>query len=110
MLEQIISIVVILLISYIINLLIDKFIKKVMDKKNNKNLKTILIFFDRLKTVIIFGIGVTLCLSKFKMFKSLSVTLLSAVGILTTILGLAAQEALKNLFGSISLYFLIQLR
>ena len=39
MLEQIISIVVILLISYIINLLIDKFIKKVMDKKNNKNLK-----------------------------------------------------------------------
>ena len=46
MLEQIISIVVILLISYIINLLIDKFIKKVMDKKNNKNLKTILIFFD----------------------------------------------------------------
>ena len=105
MLEQIISIVVILLISYIINLLIDKFIKKVMDKKNNKNLKTILIFFDRLKTVIIFGIGVTLCLSKFKMFKSLSVTLLSAVGILTTILGLAAQEALKNLFGSISLLF-----
>ena len=47
MLEQIISIVVILLISYIINLLIDKFIKKVMDKKSNKNLKTILIFFDR---------------------------------------------------------------
>ena len=65
MLEQIISIVVILLISYIINLLIDKFIKKVMDKKNNKNLKTILIFFDRLKTVIIFGICVTICSSKF---------------------------------------------
>ncbi len=105
MLEHIISIAIILLISYITNLLVDKFIKKVMAKKNNKNLKTVLIFFDRLKSVIIFGLGVTLCLSKFKMFKSLSVTLLSAVGILTTILGLAAQEALKNLFGSISLLF-----
>lgn len=105
MLEQIISISVILLISYIINLIIDKFINKVMKRKNNKNLKTILIFINKLKTVIIFGIGITLCLSKFKMFKSLSVTLLSAVGILTTILGLAAQEALKNLFGSISLLF-----
>ena len=105
MLEQIISISVILLISYILNLILDKFIKKISNKKNNKNLKTVLIFFNRLKTVIIFGIGVTLCLSRFKMFKSLSVTLLSAVGILTTILGLAAQEALKNLFGSISLLF-----
>ena len=46
MLEQIISIVVILLISYIINLLIDKFIKKVMDKKNNKNLKSQRLYYS----------------------------------------------------------------
>lgn len=105
MIEKIISIIIILILAYILNLILEKLINKLIDKKNNKNLKTTLIFFKKIKTVIIFSLGVTLCLSKFEMFKSLSVTLLSAVGILTTILGLAAKESLGNLFGSISILF-----
>lgn len=99
---KIISIAVILLLTYLSDLIISIIINKGI-KKGNKNLKTYLIFINRAKKLIIYFVGIMLVLSKFSMFKSLSVTLLSGIGILTTVLGLAAKESLGNIFGSLSL-------
>jgi len=104
-LERIVSIIIILLIVYILNLVLNKIINKIIKKRNNKNLTTILMFIKKLKSLVIYLVGILICLSKFEMFSSLSVTLLGAIGIVTTILGLAAQEILKNFFGSRINYF-----
>ena len=100
---KIISISLIIVITLIINYIIDLAINKTIKVKRKKNLTTLLIFIKNLKKIVLIIICVLICLSKFKMFSSLSVTLLSGLGIGSVVIGLAAQESLKNFFGSISI-------
>lgn len=102
-LGKIISIILIIIITVIINKVIDNIINKAIKIKRKKNLTTILVFFKRIKKFILFTLAILICLSHFEMFNSFSVTLLSGLGIGSVVLGFAAQEALKNLFGSIAI-------
>lgn len=102
-LEPGVNVILILLIAFIINKLIDNLINKTIKLKRKKNLVTLLMFFKRIKKVVIYSLGVIVSLSRFKMFSSLSVTLLSGLGIGSVVIGLAAQESLKNLFGSVAI-------
>ena len=102
-LDKIITIVVIIIVCIIINAIIDRLIDKTIKLRKKKNVTTLLIFLKRIKKAIIVFIGLILCLFQFESISSISVTLLSGVGIGSVVLGLAAQESLKNFFGSISL-------
>lgn len=102
-LEPGVNVILILLIAFIINKLIDNLINKTIKLRRKKNLATLLMFFKRIKKVVIYSLGVIVSLSRFKMFSSLSVTLLSGLGIGSVVIGLAAQESLKNLFGSVAI-------
>ena len=62
-----------------------------------------MVFFRRIKRIILYSIGLLVCLSTFEIFNTFSVTLLSGLGIGSVVLGLAAQESLKNFFGTISI-------
>ncbi len=95
--------VIIMIIIMIINKIITTFIKRTIKRKNNKNLTTILLYVNKAKSVIMYIIGLLIALSGFEFFSSMSITLLSAVGIIATVLGLAAKESLNNIFGSFEL-------
>lgn len=102
-LEISLSVVFILLVAFILNKLIDNIINKAIKLRNKKNVTTLLIFLKRIKKVILSALAILICLSRFDMFNSFSVTLLSGLGIGSAILGLAAQESLKNFFGSVAI-------
>ena len=78
---------------------------KIIAKKRDKSLNTVLLFLKRVKKYLLYSLGILVCMSKFNAFSSLSVTILSGIGILATVLGLAAKESLTNLFGSLGLIF-----
>lgn len=102
-LNKVISIAIILLIVFIINYIIDTIIKKTIKVRNKKNVTTLLLFIKRIKRIVLYILGILICLSRFHMFNSFSVTLLSGLGVSSIILGLAAQESLKNFFGTIAI-------
>lgn len=99
-LDKLISVVIIWAFTYIINKLIDKIIDKTIRTKRKKNVTTLLMFIKRIKKLILYSLGILLALSQFELFNSFSMTLLSGLGIGSVVLGLAAQESLKNFFGS----------
>ena len=101
--EKIISVVLIIIVTIVLNRIIDNIINKTINLRKKKNITTLLIFFKRIKKVILFALAILICLSRFDMFNSFSVTLLSGLGIGSAILGLAAQESLKNFFGSVAI-------
>ncbi len=101
--NKLISVALIIIIILIINYLLDKIIKKAIKIRNKKNVTTLLLFIKRVKKTALLIIGFLICLSRFNMFNSFSVTLLSGLGVSSIILGLAAQESLKNFFGTIAI-------
>ena len=102
-LDKIITIALILIITFIINLIIDKVIDGIIKRKNKKNVTTLFIFIKRIKKTLLYFMAVLNVLSQIDSLSNLSVTLLSGLGIGTVVLGLAAQESLKNFFGSVAL-------
>ena len=60
-------------------------------------------FVKRIKKMIIFLLAILVSLTQFDIFNSFSVTLLSGLGIGSVVLGFAAQESLKNFFGSVAI-------
>ena len=100
-----IAVIVILFIFYVINKIIDQIIKKILKRRKNKNLNTILTFFRKLKTIVIYTIAVIVALSRFSIFKTLSITVLSGLGIVATVAGLAAKDVLTDFFCSLGLVF-----
>ena len=102
-LDKIIAVIIILVISYIVNLAIDKIINKTIRIRRKKNITTLLLFIKRIKKIIIYAIAILTCLFEFDVFNSFSVTLLSGLGIGSVVIGLAAQESLKNFFGSVAI-------
>ncbi len=102
-LQKIIDIAIIIIITTLIDKIIDIIINKTIKIKNRKNVTTMMMFFRRIKRIILYTIGLLVCLSTFEIFSTFSVTLLSGLGIGSVVLGLAAQESLKNFFGTISI-------
>ena len=102
-LDKFIAIVLIVLITVIINMVIDKLIDRTIRRKRKKNVTTLLMFIKRIKKLVLYGLMILLALGQFDTFHKFSVTLLSGLGIGSVVLGLAAQESLKDFFGSFAL-------
>lgn len=102
-LDKIIAVVIILGVSFILNKVIDGIISRTIKAKKKKNITTLLMFIKRIKKAVIYSLAVLVCLTLFDVFNSFSVTLLSGLGIGSVVIGLAAQESLKNFFGSVAI-------
>ena len=102
-LDNIIAVILIIMVAFILNKLIDRIIDKAIKIKRKKNVTTLLMFVKRIKKMIIFLLAILVSLTQFDIFNSFSVTLLSGLGISSVVLGFAAQESLKNFFGSVAI-------
>lgn len=102
-LDKVIAIILIIIVTVVINIILDKLIDRTIKRKRKKNVTTLLMFVKRIKKLILYGLMVLLVLGQFDTFHKFSVTLLSGLGIGSVVLGLAAQESLKDFFGSFAL-------
>ncbi len=102
-LDKVIAVVVILVVAFILNRVIDSVINRTIRHKRKKNVTTLLMFIKRIKKVVICSLAILICLTQFDVFNSFSVTILSGLGIGSVVVGLAAQESLKNFFGSVAI-------
>ena len=102
-LDKFISIVVIVAIIVVVNRVLDELINRTIRRKRKKNVTTLLMFIKRIKKLILYSLMVLLCLEQFDAFHKFSITVLSGLGIGSVVLGLTAQESMKNFFGSLAL-------
>lgn len=102
-LDKFISIVVIIAIIVVVNKVLDELINRTIRRKRKKNVTTLLMFIKRIKKLILYSLMILLCLEQFDAFHKFSITVLSGLGIGSVVLGLAAQESMKNFFGSLAL-------
>lgn len=102
-LDKCIGIILIIAVAILINKVVDKLIDRTIRKKRKKNVTTLLMFIKRIKKLILYSLMIILILGQFETFHKFSVTLLSGLGIGSVVLGLAAQESLKDFFGSFAL-------
>ena len=102
-LDKFIAIILIVAVTIVINSILDKIIDRTIRRKRKKNVTTLLMFIKRIKKLVLYGLMILLALGQFEAFHRFSVTLLSGLGISSVVLGLAAQESLKDFFGSFAL-------
>lgn len=102
-LDKCIGIILIIVVAILINKIVDKLIDRTIRRKRKKNVTTLLMFIKRIKKLILYSLMIILVLGQFEAFHKFSVTLLSGLGIGSVVLGLAAQESLKDFFGSFAL-------
>ena len=102
-LDKCIGIILIIAVAILINKIVDKLIDRTIRRKRKKNVTTLLMFIKRIKKLILYSLMIILVLGQFEAFHKFSVTLLSGLGIGSVVLGLAAQESLKDFFGSFAL-------
>ncbi len=102
-LDKCVSIILIVAVAILINKVVDKLIDRTIRRKRKKNVTTLLMFIKRIKKLILYSLMIILVLGQFETFHKFSVTLLSGLGIGSVVLGLAAQESLKDFFGSFAL-------
>lgn len=95
-----IEIVLIFVVTFIIDQILNKIIDNTIKRRKKKNVTTLLMFVKKVKKLILYAVAVIVSLGNFDAFNSFSTTLLSGLGIGSVVLGLAAQESLKNFFGS----------
>ncbi len=100
---QVIMAIVIVFVTIVANKIISSIINRIIKKKKNKQLTTVLIFVRKIKTLVVYSIGILLALAQFELFESISVTLLSALGIGVGVLSLAFKESLTNFISSFEL-------
>lgn len=101
--DKFVAIVLMLWVTIVINNVVDKIIDRTIRRKRKKNVTTLLMFIKRIKKLVLYGFMILLALGQFDAFHKFSVTLLSGLGIGSVVLGLAAQESLKDFFGSFAL-------
>ena len=101
--DKLISIIAVFIVVFVVNKIIDKIIEKTIKKKKKKNLTTLLVFIKRIKKLVLYSLAILIAIGEFDTFNTFSKTLLSGLGIGSVVLGLAAQESLKNFFGSIAI-------
>ena len=102
-LDKFIAIALIIIFTIIINKILDNIIDRTIRKKRKKNVTTLLVFVKNVKKLVLFSLMVLIVLGQFDTFHKFSITLLSGLGIGSVVLGLAAQESLKDFFGSFAL-------
>ncbi len=102
-LDKVIAVIIILVVAFILNKIIDGLISRTIRHKRKKNVTTLLMFVKRIKKFVIYALAILICLTQFDVFNSFSVTILSGLGIGSVVVGLAAQESLKNFFGSVAI-------
>lgn len=97
---DVLSAVVIIVITFVINKITSKIMCNSIDNNKHKDLTTVLIFGKKIVRGLICFVGCLIALSQFSVFSTLSITLLSALGVLVTVMGLAMQDSLGNIIGS----------
>ena len=102
-LDKVIAVVIILTVAFVLNKVINGVVNKTIRIKRKKNITTLLLFVKRIKKFVIYALAILICLTQFDVFNSFSVTILSGLGIGSVVVGLAAQESLKNFFGSVAI-------
>lgn len=102
-LDKLISIIAVFIVVFVVNEIIDKIIEKTIIRRRKKNLTTLLVFIKRIKKLVLYSLAILIAIGEFDTFNTFSKTLLSGLGIGSVVLGLAAQESLKNFFGSIAI-------
>ncbi len=102
-LDKVIAVVIILTVAFVLNKVIDGVVNRTIRHKRKKNVTTLLMFVKRIKKFVIYALAILVCLTQFDVFNSFSVTILSGLGIGSVVVGLAAQESLKNFFGSVAI-------
>ena len=102
-LDKVIAVVIILTVAFVLNKVIDGVVNRTIRHKRKKNVTTLLMFVKRIKKFVIYALAILICLTQFDVFNSFSVTILSGLGIGSVVVGLAAQESLKNFFGSVAI-------
>ena len=102
-LDKVIAVVIILTVAFVLNKVIDGVVNRTIRHKRKKNITTLLMFVKRIKKFVIYALAILICLTQFDVFNSFSVTILSGLGIGSVVVGLAAQESLKNFFGSVAI-------
>lgn len=101
--DNIIAIAIIVVVTMLLDKLVDKIIDRTIKRRSKKNVTTLLMFVQKIKKVVLYCIGILLCLEQIEVLNTFSKTLLSGLGIGSVVLGLAAQESLKNFFGSVAI-------
>ncbi len=101
--DKLISIIAVFIVVFVVNKIIDKIIEKTIIRRRKKNLTTLLVFIKRIKKLVLYSLAILIAIGEFDTFNTFSKTLLSGLGIGSVVLGLAAQESLKNFFGSIAI-------
>lgn len=94
---------IIIIVTVILNKIITGLIKRIIEKNKNKDLTTVLIFCKKIIKFLVYFIGILIALFQFSVFSTLSITLLSGLGVLITVMGLAMQDSLGNIIGSIEI-------
>lgn len=102
--SEFINSVIILFIVFISNKIIRKQLKICIEKDSNKHKKTMLIFLRKIITYLMYVVGILISLVQFTTFAAFSITILSALGVLAAVVGLALQNSLSNLFSSFELF------
>ncbi len=102
-LDEAITVVIIIIATVVINKIVDNLIDKTIRKRRKKNVTTLLIFIKNIKRLVLYILMIVVILGQFDAFSKFSITLLSGLGIGSVVLGLAAQESLKDFFGSFAL-------
>ncbi len=98
--DKLVMILVLALATFFINKIIDNLIDRTIRRKRKKNVTTLLMFVKRIKKLVLYSLCILIIMGQFEVFNTFSTTLLSGLGISSVVLGLAAQESLKNFFGS----------
>lgn len=96
---------IILIIFIIINKIVKKCFDNLIKKNKHKNKLTILLFVKKIISYVIYIIGVLIAFAQFDIFSTFSITILSALGVIATLIGLGLQDSLTNLYGSFELIF-----
>lgn len=109
-LDKVIAVVIILTVAFVLNKVIDGVVNRTIRHKRKKNVTTLLMFVKRIKKFVIYALAILVCLTQFDVFNSFSVTILSGLGIGSVVVGLAAQESLKNFLVVWQLFWVIHMK
>ena len=106
----ILKICLIMVVTIILNFVTEWILKEIMLSKKNKlinykSAKTSYKMIKRLKTVVLFIFCVIASLFQIPSFSTISWSLLSGAGIISLILGYAAQKTLSNFFCGLGIVF-----
>lgn len=96
---------IIILITLILNKIVARIIKKVLKNNKHKDLTTVLVFFKKIIRYLILISGFLIALTSFPIFSTWSITILSGIGVIAAVVGLALKESLGNSISSFELIF-----